>query len=322
MLTVEEIRNVSFRRAGRKGYMTEDVDRFVDGVIGRINELDAANRELRAKADRLAIKNAEYESQAETVRSALITAEKASKQKISEAEAEAERIIADAKKRADAIMIDAEEQSSQRLTESEIRARKILDNALIRSASGVDENNRIIEEQKQSIIQIQSEVSRFKEALIDSYTNHLKLINSLPKAEEFRQYQEKLEETYRPSQPVTSAAVEQELKDETEKDVQQIMEDGPMIKVSVLEPEKVKEIAEEVRTNSKAKEALERDHMTEVKVNEAPDSNAAEIEAAANPDASKAKKSDEPMPESIDEIGDGLIFGKDGGNESGQEDKE
>ena len=33
MITIDEIKNVSFRKAGRQGYMAEDVDAFIDELV-------------------------------------------------------------------------------------------------------------------------------------------------------------------------------------------------------------------------------------------------------------------------------------------------
>ena len=351
MLTVEEIVNVSFRRAGLSGYKIEDVDDFVDGVIDKVKEMQLTNRELQARVEQLNEKVMRYEQQASSVQEAIITADLAAKRITHDAEIQAEAMLNDAKVKADSMLRDAEEASSQKMLDSELRAQTILDNALSRSASSIDENNRIIEQQKQHIIQIQSEVTRFREALIDSYKNHLRIINSLPKEEEFRQYQANLDAAYPMETPVTSDMLGQEIMDDADRAVEQAKAESPQITVSVLDADKVKEIAEEMRNSSKvqaelesAQEAERRIHeMADVNVSEEPagnaadennadnndenddtvilfkqvrpdlveqpDSNADEIMAAAN--AAAEKHDQEPMPTSIDEIGNGLIFGTD-----------
>ena len=352
MLTIEQIEDVSFRKAGFNGYKTEDVDNFVDGVIEKVRELQLTNKELQSRVDQLTREVMKHEQQAATIQNAIITAENTAKNIVSEAELKAEAILRDARAKSEAMINSAEEAASRRTSESEIRAQTILDNALSRSANSIDENNRIIEQQKQNIIRIQSEVTRFREALIDSYKNHLRIINSLPKEEEFRQYQASLDEAYPEAYPVRPDSLEQEIMDEADKAVEQAKTDGPHITVSVVDADKVKEIAEELRNNSKVQAELERDQEAgrrmheisdadvdvgepEISGNEPeneenaqdaeesvilfkkisptqkeqPDSNADEIIAAAN--AAAAKRSDEPMPASIDEIGDGAIFGSD-----------
>ena len=74
MLTLSEIINVTFRRAGFSGYRTEDVDAFVDAVKETVEallhtqsqkkeEMDALrqeNRQLEKKLEILAGKEEEY----------------------------------------------------------------------------------------------------------------------------------------------------------------------------------------------------------------------------------------------------------------------
>lgn len=330
MLTVEEIENISFRRAGIGGYKIEDVDNFVDGVIDKVKDLELSNKELERRIDQLNQKLMKHEERAESVQDAIITAEKTAKKLVRDASLEAERILSEAKKQAEKTVADADEKAFRTVTEADVRAKTVLDSALTHSAAGIDENNRVIEYQKQQIIQIQSEVARFREALIDSYKNHLKMINSLPKAEEFKQYQEKMDENYPASTPVTPDTIEIEIKAEVDEAVEQALKEKTEIKVEVVDTKRVKEISDEIRTNIKAQAELENDmddfaadageKITDANVEEMfvggsdktaeemPDSNAEEILAAASGVRSGENKKSEPKPTSIDELGDGIIF--------------
>ena len=344
MLTVEEIENVSFRRAGLGGYKIEDVDNFVDGVIEKVRQQELTNKELQTRLDQLSRKVVKYEQQAESVQDALITAEKTAKKQVKDAQAKADAIISEAQKKADAMLRESEEAAAKRTADSELRAQTIVDNALLRSAESIDENNRIIEQQKQHIIQIQSEVTRFRDALIESYKNHLRIINSLPKEEEFKQYQENLDQAYPAAAPITPGELEKDIKDVADKAVEQSKTDSSKITVDVLD---------EIRTGAKAKAQLEKEKQAEKAaqekaaqekaeaetpiedgdkdddgeekvivfkkitptLKEQPDSNAEEIMAAANAAAQK-KTDSEQTAASIDETD---IFGTD---EKDQKDKE
>ena len=70
MLTIEQIEDVSFRKAGFSGYKTEDVDNFVDGVIDKVRDLQLTNKELQARVDQLSKKVVKYEQQADSVQDA------------------------------------------------------------------------------------------------------------------------------------------------------------------------------------------------------------------------------------------------------------
>ena len=377
MLTLEEIENISFRRAGLGGYKIEDVDNFVDDVIEKVRDLENSSKEFENRIEQLNQQISRYEARAASVQDAIIIAEMTAKRIVTEAEEKSSAMLEDAKTKSEAMVSEAEEKSFTTVSDAEVRAQTVLDNALTRSASSIDENNRIIEQQKRNIIRIQSEVTRFREALIDSYKNHLKIINSLPKAEEFEQYQTKLEENYPPAEPITPESAEQALKEDADRAVEEAKKEKPQIRVEMVDAEKVREISEEIRTNSKAQAELEKDLKSEEEdsapaedkeeetasnaeetagaadkaedagddhvvidissigdigfggtdadeekgseAKEAPDSNAEEIEAAANEDNSMKIRDDEPKPTSIDEINDGVIFNSVQQNEVGKE---
>ena len=330
MLTLEEIENISFRRSGLGGYRIEDVDSFVDGVIEKVKSLELANRELELRVEQLNTRIQKYEENAQSVQDAIITAEITAKNLVRDATQKAEAVMSEARQKAEQLERESRMNADNALLESQTRAETILNSALSRSASSIDENNRIIEQQKQHIIQIQSEVTRFREALIDSYKSHLKLINSLPKAEEFRQYQSKLEESYPPASPVTPDSVGEEVIKEADEAVAAAKRDNRRIVIDMIDSEKVKTISEEIRNNTKGQEAMgvsdadspaEKQNMDSGAVNEAEenaavnygtdnsDSNAQDIEAVTISDVNTSVIEDEPKPISIDEIENGAVFG-------------
>lgn len=196
MLTLEEIENISFRKAGIGGYKTDDVDTFVDGVIIKVKDLEIANKELENRIEKLNAQIQKFKEKEESIQDAIITAEMTAKSLVREATHKAEILVTDANTKAENIVKEASEKAEKTLSESNEKAETVINNAMLQSAKKVDENNRIIEHQKKLIIQIQSEVTKFKEALIQSYRSHLEIINSLPKADEFKQYQKKLNECY------------------------------------------------------------------------------------------------------------------------------
>lgn len=196
MLTLEEIENISFRRNGLGGYRTDDVDTFVDGVILKVKELQSANKELEGRIEQLNSQIKLFNERQESIQDAIITAEMTSKSLVRDATHKAEVLVTDATTKADNIVKEATEKAENLLSEANKKADTVVNNAVSQSAKKVDENNRILENQKKLITQIQNEVSRFKDALIQSYTSHLKIIDSLPKADEFKAYQNKLDEYY------------------------------------------------------------------------------------------------------------------------------
>lgn len=328
MLTLEEIENISFRRSGLGGYRIEDVDSFVDGVIEKVKSLELAKRELELRVEQLNTRIQKYEENAQSVQDAIITAEITAKNLVRDATQKAEAVLSEARQKAEQLESESKMNAENALLESQTRAETILNSALSRSASSIDENNRIIEQQKQHIIQIQSEVTRFREALIDSYKSHLKIINSLPKAEEFRQYQEKLEESYPPAYPVTPGSIGEDVIREADEAVEAAKRDRRRITVEMVDSDKVKHISEEIRNNTRGQEAMgitgngseavsqdtdaalspDAPEVSSAENYDNSDSNAQDIEAVTISDVSTSIVEEEPKPVSIDEIGDGAVF--------------
>ena len=86
MLTIDEIKNVSFRKATLSGgYRAEDVDAFIDEIIASFEQLKKEKTNLVHKIDRLATRLEEYRADEETVRNALLTSQKMSDACIKEA---------------------------------------------------------------------------------------------------------------------------------------------------------------------------------------------------------------------------------------------
>ena len=77
MLTIDEIKNISFRKATLSGgYRAEDVDAFIEDVIASFEQLKKEKTNLVHKIDRLATRLEEYRADEETVRNALLTSQK------------------------------------------------------------------------------------------------------------------------------------------------------------------------------------------------------------------------------------------------------
>lgn len=217
MLTLEEIENISFRKAGLGGYKTDDVDTFVDGVILKVKDLEIANKELESRIEQLNEKIQKFKEKEESVQDAIITAEMTAKSLVREATHKSEVMLTDAKTKAENIVKEATEKAEKTLSESNQKANTVINNAMRQSAKKIDENNKTIENQKQLIIQIQDEVTKFRDALIESYKSHLKIIDSLPKAEEFKRYQKKLDECYPTSTPAVPVKAEEKPVDTVKK---------------------------------------------------------------------------------------------------------
>lgn len=188
MLSLNDITNVSFRKAGFSGYKPEDVDAFIDRVRETVEELMQKNleqrqeleraeeekRQLQKKLEILAAKIEEYRGEEDEIKTALVSAQKLGDASIREARHKAEIILKDANLKAEHIVAGAEEQ---------------------------------IQQQKQQMVDLKKQVSDFRTQLLETYRRHLTLIDALPSEQK-----EEKEQKEEPRQPaaVPRAASEPE----------------------------------------------------------------------------------------------------------------
>ncbi len=169
MLTIDEIKNISFRKATLSGgYRAEDVDAFIDEVISSFEQLKKEKTNLVHKIDRLATRLEEYREDEETVRNALLTSQKMSDACVKEAREKAARIIRDA------------EEKAQEL---------------------VSEANKMTVYEKEHYLQLQTDAVNLRNELIELYSKHIKSIDDLPTAEDVSNSRKQLDEQY-PTEPV------------------------------------------------------------------------------------------------------------------------
>lgn len=161
MMTLNDIINIGFRKSGFSGYRADDVDGFVDRVresydqllktnvsqAEQIDKLRAENQQNIEKLQVLAGKIEEYRTQEDEIKNALISAQKVSDASVREARHKAEIIIKDANLKAERIIAGADEK---------------------------------IVEQKREMERLQQAVSDFRSKLLNTYKEHLTLIDALP----------------------------------------------------------------------------------------------------------------------------------------------
>lgn len=174
MITIDEIKNVSFRKAGRQGYMAEDVDAFIDEVIVSFEQLKKEKTNLVHKIDVLATRVEQYRADEETVRNALLASQKVSDACIREAKEKAARIVREAEAKAQALLVDT---------------------------------NRMTAAEKENYLQLQADAVALKSELIELYKKHLKAIDDLPSAAELEASRSELDEKY----PTTAVETTREI---------------------------------------------------------------------------------------------------------------
>ena len=147
MLTPEEISEKTFNKTFGVGYRMDDVDEYLKQVSSSMAKMKNINEELERKLEVLADKLTEYRSDEESLRTALLGAQKLGDSVIRESKTKAEIIMRDATFKAEAMVNNAKRQ---------------------------------IEKEQDGLIAIQQEVGSFKGRLLDLYKQHLEMISTLP----------------------------------------------------------------------------------------------------------------------------------------------
>ncbi|GAA6514101.1 DivIVA domain-containing protein [Phocea massiliensis] len=146
MLTPNDIANKKFDKA-MGGYRIDDVEAFLSQVSDTVIALYEDKKNLEEKIEILAEKLEEYRADEDSLRNALLGAQKLGDSVIRESKAKAEVILRDAS----------------------AKAERMVDNAQLQ-----------IEREKMTLVRMQSEVSNFKARLLATYKKHIELIGSLP----------------------------------------------------------------------------------------------------------------------------------------------
>ena len=163
MLTIDEIKEVSFRRAGKNGYNAADVDEFIDDVTETVEQLIADKNDCIRKMDILASKIEQYREDEETVRNALLTSQKLNDKTIKEAQNKAEYIVRSAEKKSRTILTEAE---------------------------------MATEREKDKFEALHAETAKLRSELIALYKKHLSMVEELPTEEDVKKTRKELDEKY------------------------------------------------------------------------------------------------------------------------------
>ncbi len=106
MMTAQDIQEKAFEKASR-GYNMDQVDEFLDELAAEITSLNAENASLKGKLKVLVQKVDEYRQTEDSMRLALLSAQKLSSQIESEARTRADSVVAEAQQYADRLTREA-----------------------------------------------------------------------------------------------------------------------------------------------------------------------------------------------------------------------
>ena len=146
MITPESIASKRFDKA-MGGFRQDEVEEFLNEVAGEFRALQKEKEELEEKIELLAEKIEQYRADEDSLRSALIGAQK----------------LGDSVVR-----------------ESKIKAENILREAAATSEKMVENAQKNIQKEQIALVKMQKEVTKFKNRLLTIYKQHLELISALP----------------------------------------------------------------------------------------------------------------------------------------------
>lgn len=156
MISANELRRLQISKSG-SGYNVDEVNNIINEAAKSIDAYDNENREVYRKMEILAKKIEEYRAEENSIKSALITAEKMAEQikndsnkkaadLISDSEAAAEKTIAEANAKADEIISQAREYSSSLIKEKTIEANTILSEAEKKANDAVNSSKTVAQD--------------------------------------------------------------------------------------------------------------------------------------------------------------------------------
>ena len=159
-MTPQEIYDKKFEKAVG-GYKIEDVNRFVTDMGIQTEKYDAEIEDLQEKLYTLAEKLEEYRADEESLRAAIVGAQKLGSSIVRESKQKAEIVIAEAMQKAEAILIEAKKKSE----------------------GALDEIKRSMAAETYTMERIKAESTKFRRTLLSMYEQQIALINAIPHEE-------------------------------------------------------------------------------------------------------------------------------------------
>lgn len=194
MLSLKEINEVSFGKAGFSGYKPDDVDNFIDEVLDtfkqqlaekeeadkQISELMGRNTELQEKLAILAKKVESYQDDEDGIKDAIVAAQKISKQTIADSQKKITAMMDDARKKADAIISEAKAKAAQSLSDAKREADKLLFDAKAEAGELAKIYAEKTEGKKHELDEMKKQVTAFRSSLLEMYKKHLEQVTHIP----------------------------------------------------------------------------------------------------------------------------------------------
>ena len=162
MISIEDAKNIQFKKS-MSGYNRDEVDKFVNEVIATLEQNKREKVELVRKLDILAKRIKQYQLDEKDVKGALINAEKVKSTALKEAEMKVSHLLEEAKAEAKRIVYDA---------------------------------NMSVEGKKTDYLRLQADAVVLREQLLETYNNHIRMLEDLPTTADINRMKTELDEKY------------------------------------------------------------------------------------------------------------------------------
>lgn len=205
MLTPAKIKNHHFESAGRNSYKADSVDSFLEEVASSYDKMFQENGEMFKKLNLLAERLEEYRKDEDNIRNALLAAQRTAEKIMNDAKEKADEMVAEVTERTtgDHARLDAEiaektneanAQIQAMLSDARVQAQQIIDDATRDSKEAAISARSDMVKEEASLDTMKQEVTKFKKLLLDQYNEQIALVEKLP---EFFYEQAKKEEEER-----------------------------------------------------------------------------------------------------------------------------
>ena len=172
-MTGNDIHNAVFEKAGMRGYRADQVDAYLHTVAAYIDEQNEKIEDLTYKLKVLAQKIEEYRADEESIRDALLGAQKLGTSIVNEAKAKAQTITDESQAAADELM-----------AQTKVKVEALTKESLQRATADLTALKREYDRQQRNFDLLKKEISKFKNDVMQQYRSHIAMIMTLPSVEE------------------------------------------------------------------------------------------------------------------------------------------
>ena len=138
MFSIEDIKKVSFRRAGFGGYKPEDVDSFVDNIQISYEEMMREKQNLLLTIQKLETEIEKFRDEEKSIKEVILNLKNITEKSLSDAESKAKDVVSRASETSEKMIatakkeVDVQKEISDKLKKESIKLRKHLEDIYLK----------------------------------------------------------------------------------------------------------------------------------------------------------------------------------------------